>query len=235
MALAETALWRNATRVHNWRNLEMPLRILETWISLGLVTPAEWMEGANSRTRKAAIPVDKLAETIRTQPSGTDGRLSIRIGGSNPREWTLTCLLFPRNVGMSIFNLTLAYDDELRIGDDVADAFFDLYSPDTADAAFIYADPQWTRLATGPYKPPLVTTPTFAGVFWANYLGPGHLDEFSMLKLKATQAYRTKWYDNGMFLISAPTLADALKPEGQNELIRLTDAFRAAKSSSSVG
>jgi hypothetical protein len=229
--VADTMLWRNATRVHDWRNLEMPLTILETWISLGLVTDAEWVEEANGRARKSSIPSGKLGETIRAQPAGVDDHVSVRMGGSSPREWRLMCLIFPKTAGMSIFNLTVSYDENLHIGSEVANAFLDLYSPDTADAAFIHADPQWTRLASGPYKPPLVTTPTFAGVFWANYLGPGHLNEFSVPKLKAIETHRTEWRDDqGMFLITAATLEEALSPAGETELQRLTDSFRVAKS-----
>ncbi len=230
MTVADSLLWRNATRVHDWRNLEIPLRILDVWISLGLVTGADWVEGASGRTRKASIPASKLAETIRAQPPGRDDRITIRMGGGGPREWRLTGILFPKAVGMSLFNLTVAYDDALPPPIRLADTFVSLYSPETADAAFIHTDPQWTHLAAGPYKPPLVTTPTFAGVCWSNYLGPGHLVDFSVAKLKEMQAYRTEWRDDsGMFLIAGPTLENALTPEGEHELLRLTAEFRAAK------
>ncbi len=79
-------------------------------------------------------------------------------------------------------------------------------------------------------KPPLVTAPTFAGVFWANFLGPGHLADFDVAKIQSIEAYRTKWHGKtGLSLVSAPTLDDALTPDGEKELLRLTAEFRAAK------
>jgi hypothetical protein len=105
-----------------------------------------------------------------------------------------------------------------------------MYTPDMVDAAYIHADPQWTSLADGAYKPPLVTTPTFAGVFWANFLGPGHLADFDVAKLQSIEAYRTKWHGKtGLSVVSAPTLEEALTPDGEKELLRLTAEFRAAK------
>jgi hypothetical protein len=77
---------------------------------------------------------------------------------------------------------------------------------------------------------PLVTTPTFAGVFWANFLGPGHLADFDVAKIQSIEAYRTKWHGKtGLAVVSAPTLDDALTPDGEKELLRLTAEFRAAK------
>jgi hypothetical protein len=177
-----------------------------------------------------SLRAGKLAEAIRTQPPGKDDRIVIRLGSHAPPIWTLTGVLFSKGAGMSMFNLTLAYNGNLHIGDSVARSFFDLYSPETADAAIIHADPQWTQLAAGAYKPPLVTTPTFAGAFWANYLGPGHLKNFSVAKLKTIRAYRTEWRgDRAMFFLSAAALEDALTSGGENELRRLTGEFREAK------
>jgi len=227
---ADSLLWCNATRIHDWSNLETPLQILSAWIALGLVADAEWVEGANGRTRKISIPTSKLGDAIRSEPLGRGDRLIVQVGGSKPREWAVTVVLFPKGAGMNMFNLTVALNNGMRIGSRVSDSFLSLYSPETADSAFIHADPQWTQLATESYKPPLVTTPTFAGVFWANYLGPGHLSHFSVPKLQAIQAYRTEWRDDrAMFLVTAPTLEEVLTPGGEGELKHLTEEFRAAK------
>jgi hypothetical protein len=85
-------------------------------------------------------------------------------------------------------------------------------------------------LASGPYKSPLVTTPTFAGIFWANFLGPGHLAEFFTSKLCDIQAYKVRWYgQSGLSIISTPTLEAALTADGEKKLLRLTELFRVAK------
>lgn len=230
--MTPTLLWRTATRTHDWTTRESPLRLLEAWCSLGLVTAADWVEGSNGRRRKAALPVAEVVRAVRTAPVEADGRLSVRYGGRGPREWTLTVLVFPRATGMSLFNLTAGGEEpvDAAASGRLAQAFRGLYTPDTADAAYLHADPQWTMLAGGPYKPPLVTTPTFAGVFWANFLGPGHLPEFDLPKLKAVSAHQLEWQgDAGLTVVATPTLPDALAPDGERELLRLTAEFRAAK------
>jgi hypothetical protein len=211
-------------------NLEIPLRILETWLSLGLVTNADWLEGKNGKQRKVSIAPTDLPTQLREQPVGKDDTISFRVGGGNPQPWRLSVIIFPATEGMSLFNLTVNYDDGEAVSTPSTQGFVDMYTPDMVDAAYIHADPQWTSLASGPYKPPLVTTPTFAGVFWANFLGPGHLADFDVAKLQAIEAYRTKWYGKtGLSLVSAPTLDDALTPDVEKELLRLTAEFRAAK------
>jgi hypothetical protein len=151
------------------------------------------------------------------------------LGGDAP-SWTLTIVIFPPAVGMSLLNLTVDVPPTALPSDAIADRFVEVYAPDVADAAFVHAEPQWTQLAGGPYKPPLVTTPTFAGVFWANYIAGAHLAEFDVAALHAVRAHRVHWQgDDGLALISAPRLEDALTAAGESDLRRLTAAFRAAK------
>ena len=224
----KSLIWRNATRTHNWMDLEIPVRVLETWLSLGLVTHADWIEGRSGRPRKVSIAPNDLATQLRKQPVGKDNSILFRVGGGNPHPWAVTAFIFPATAGMSLFNLRLDYDEKEAFPP--MQGFVDIYTPDMVDAAIVHADPQWTLLAGGPYKPPLVTTPTFAGVFWANFIGPGHLAEFDIAKLQSIQAYRTKWCgEAGVSVVSTPTLEDALTAEGEKELLRLTAAFRAAK------
>jgi hypothetical protein len=226
----KTLLWRNATRTHDWMDLEIPLHILETWLSLGLVKHADWMEGKGGKPRRASIAPSDLSKHLPKHPVGKDNRIVFRIGGDSPRQWSLTAFIFPSTEGMSLFNLSLGLDSQEAISAPLMQGFTDLYNPEMVDSAIIHADPQWTLLASGPYKPPLVTTPTFAGVFWANFLGPGHLAEFCVPKLHAIQAYRVKWHgERGLSVISTSTFDEALTPDGEKELLRLTAEFRAAK------
>ena len=36
-AMMKSLIWRNATRTHDWMDLQIPLRLLETWLSLGIL------------------------------------------------------------------------------------------------------------------------------------------------------------------------------------------------------
>src|SRR5215204_1859586 len=190
----KSLIWRNSTETHDWMNLEVPSCMLDTWLSLGLVTNADWLESGSGRKRKVSIAPNDLATHLRKQPVEEDGTISFRVGGDNQRSWRLSAIIFPATAGISLFNLTLDYDDEEAFSVPSIQRFVDMYTPDMVDAAYVHGDPQWTSLAAGPYKPPLVTTPTFAGVFWANFLGPGHLANFDVAKLQSIEAYRTKWH-----------------------------------------
>jgi hypothetical protein len=227
----KSLIWRNATRTHDWMDLQIPLRLLETWLSLGLVTNADWFEGRNGRQRKVSIAPGALASELRKQrPAGKNNSIVFSVGGSTPRPWSVTAYIFPATEGMCLFNLNVDHDDKDAFVVPPPQNFIDMYTPDMVDAAYIHAEPQWGDLADGPYKPPLVTAPTFAGVFWANFLGPGHLADFDVAKIQSIEAYRTKWHGKtGLAVVSAPTLDDALTPDGEKELLRLTAEFRAAK------
>jgi hypothetical protein len=229
MSTPSSLLWRAATRTHDWTDLAMPSRAIAAWAAMQLITPAEWVEGVSGRRRKVAIPVEKLVETLAKQPKGPDGRIVLRAGGSDP-EWALTAFIFPRATGMSLFNLTVAYTRALPASQLLAESFVELYTPSGVDAAYIHTDPHWTLLAGGTYKPPLVTTPTFAGVFWANHLSGGHLAEFSIPELRKIEAHRTEWQNDGaLSVIATPTLEDALTSEGEADLVDLTHQFQRAK------
>jgi len=228
--MMESLIWRNATRVHDWHDLRIPLRIIDAWISLRLVAAAEWMQGSRGKQRKISVTAEGLGDLIRNEPRGRDERIMVFVGGSEPQPWNIAAVIFPKGVGMSLFNLTVECGDALPSSSVMEQRFLALYSPEIVDAAYIHADPQWKKLTADAYIPPLVTTPTFAGVFWANFLGPGHLANFDVAKLQSIEAYRTKWHGKtGLSLVSAPTLDDALTTDGEKELLRLTAEFRAAK------
>ena len=60
-------------------------------------------------------------------------------------------------------------------------------------------------------------------------LGPGHLDDFDVERLRPLDAYRVEWSgDRGLLVQAAPTLAEAATPAGEAEMLRLTETFRAA-------
>ncbi len=224
-------LWRTASRGHDWTDLATPSRLLDAWIGLGLVSSATWVEPLSGRRRRRTVTATDLVAAIAEQPRGDDGRIFVHVGDDAP-GWTLTALLFPALSGMSLITLAVATPDGAipAPSDALRTHFLALHTPDTTESAFVHAEPQFTRLATGVYRPPLVTGPSCPGILWASFLGGGHLADFSVPTLRRIEAYHTKWHDDrGVSLVSAPRLEDALTPSGEEELLRLTAAFRAAK------
>ncbi len=112
---------------------------------------------------------------------------------------------------------------------ELADAFARTHGPDDTEWACIHPARRWTTLRADLYEVPVTIAPMFAGVFWADFLGPGHLELFDPAKLRGLEAHRVERRgDRGLLLVVSPSLADADSPATEREMERLTERFRAA-------
>ena len=113
-------------------------------------------------------------------------------------------------------------------------AFMDLHTPKNTEYAVIHPYQHWVDFADQHYETPVTITPMFKGVFWANFLGSGHLQEFDSDAIKGLTTVETIWLDSeGLFFVTAPTIKDSDKPKTEQEMLRLTDHFRTALSAAS--
>ena len=109
-------------------------------------------------------------------------------------------------------------------------AFKAAHGPTDTEVSFVHPYDDWTRLATSVYKPPLVTTPTLAGIFWVNFFGPGHLTDFDVETLHSRLTENgVEWVDDqGLYVFTSPNVADADSSTVHTQMLELTDTFRRA-------
>src|SRR5262249_40583637 len=112
---------------------------------------------------------------------------------------------------------------------ELIDAFMRTHTSEDTEYACIHPYARLQTLRNTTYKHPVTFTPMLAGVFWANFLGPGQLEMFDLKRLRNITCYRVEWIDDrGLSLIVSSNLADAETPETENNMERLTSVFRNA-------
>lgn len=88
-------------------------------------------------------------------------------------------------------------------------------------------------------RPPASGSPHTAadsGVLWANFFGPGHIDQFDEGLLRTLPAERCSWVGKrGLFLIDDASLAEIKEPKAEERLAELTAIFRAARHTTAGG
>lgn len=236
--MEDTLIWRSSSRAHDWRTGAFLAHLLDAAAGEGLIGPTEWLERRLAGSRKAQrIEPGALAERLMStaEPSV---RVLAAAGGSDPHPWSVSAVVFPwddargRAEGYSIITLELdrAAGEGQAGSRRLRDAFLHAHDAGNTEAAYLHSFKRWDVLAAEVYLPPLVTVPTFAGVFWANFLGPGHLDQFDASRLGDLSASTVKWVDGGrgLFIIATGEVAQSETAEGEAELRRLTEEMRAA-------
>jgi len=59
------------------------------------------------------------------------------------------------------------------------------------------------HLRAGPYQPAVTTGIAFAGVAWANFLGPGHLEDFDRTLFEFGDDFTAQWRgEEGLFVFA---------------------------------
>ncbi|HBL31040.1 MAG TPA: hypothetical protein DD490_29785 [Acidobacteria bacterium] len=237
---AETKiLWRaNASR-SDWSGGEPLRRVLAGAARLGLIGPPSRVEPATKSTRSVlgAAPGDALAEAI-LAAARRDGRgVALTVGGDDPAPWELYWNLFPfdRESGWvdGLNNLSLWFDRSRVTGPGASaallEAFFAACAGGGIEHAMIHPARHAALFADEHYEPPVTNSVQFYGVFWANFLGPGHIEEFDLSRLQDLEAREVRWDGaEGLMVVATPDLATADAPEAEPVLLRLNERFRAA-------
>jgi hypothetical protein len=111
----------------------------------------------------------------------------------------------------------------------LVDAFFELHTPANTEYAVLHPYDHWVRFADQAYDNPVTIGPMFQGVFWTNFLGPGHIEEFDREKLADLPAYRVEWVPGpALRLVVHRDPRDCAKPEVEARYLELTERFRSA-------
>lgn len=237
--MSERIFWSANSSRHDWR-AGGPLHVLVTAAArLGLIGRPQRLENDYPHKERllAAQPGEELVAAMLLSASAQGRATEIAIAGDDPAPWWLFWNTYPFDANSGwvdgLNNLSLTFDRSRIAGragsDALAAAFLSAHTPADTEYAFIHPYVHWAGFSHANYGNPVTINISFRGVFWANFLGPGHLDEFDVRLLQDLDAHRVEWVDNkGLFVIATPDLASADAPASEPVLIRLTERFRAA-------
>ena len=162
----------------------------------------------------------------------------LTVGGDDPAPWEIFWNVYPfdRESGWvdGLNNLSFTFDrsrvPDRKASDALAEAFFEASAGGDVEHALIHPYGHWSRFADERYDTPVTVNVQFHGVFWANFLGPGHIEEFDPEKLRGLkEAHEVRWVGSeGLLVIATPDLASADAPESEPVLLRLNERFRQA-------
>jgi hypothetical protein len=237
--MSDKIIWKAATSRHDWKEGHALRRLLRVALSLGLVGPVSWLEaaGAGKKSSVALAANEDLGDTLLSKAPPRRGTIELSAGGSTPAPWEIFwhCSPYEREEGyVSGLNTLWLSFERSRVADRhqsdrLLRAFMELHAPDDTEYALIHPAEHWSHFAELHYERPVTIGPMFQGALWANFLGYGHLNEFDLSKLRSLSTQHVQWVgDRGLFVITAPELAEADAPSTEPELLRLTKIFREA-------
>ena len=232
-------IWKANSSRHDWRGGEPLRRLVSVAAHLGLIGRAQRVEPELPAKERllAARPGDELASAL-LAASADQGRVAeLTVAGGDPAPWELFWNVYPfdREEGWvdGLNTLWLTFDRShvpgRRDSDALLDGFFAAHTPEETEYAVIHPYDHWSDFADRCYEDPVTINLTFKGVFWANFLGPGHIEEFDPIRLRDLDAREVRWLDHkGLFVVATPDLASADAPSSEPVLLRLTENFRDA-------
>jgi hypothetical protein len=231
--------WRALTRFHDWSlNDRAQLRsLVEQARQLGVLGEISWYTDPKDERLPAGPEVS--LERLLAGKAKRHRSWGFEVGGEHPRPWQLSVLLARWNEPLSQLygynSFGLWFESEPFEGETGSErlisAFRHMHTAQNTEFAFIHPNQRESELTdvSGPYSAPLTLGPMFAGVFWANFLGPRHLTFFDEAKLRSLSAYRFEHVpQTSLFVQVSPDVAQATSDEVEAEMLRLTEAFRAA-------
>lgn len=231
-------MWRCVTFSHDWGDGSFLEHFLNTAVEVGAAGPATWSRvGYNGRRRKVALGANAVGARLRELAG--DER-DIELGGAEPVEWSVTVHVDPWRTepaevdGMSMAQLNFS-GAPFSVGQGsqrLRDAFRQAHDPRTTEHAAIHPWEPWAHLRAETYQPAVTTGLAFAGVAWANFLGPGHIGDFDRTRLTVGDGFTAEWLagGDGLFVFCTADL-DAARESGdvEEQLVLLTKVFRRAR------
>ena len=232
-------MWRCITSRHDWNDGSFFGHFLDTAADAGTIDKTSWVRiGYSGRRRKAVISPDALGARLRELVGDADS-YDVEAGGRVPTEWSLTARVDGWRAdaaevdGMSMIQIDFS-GHKFTHGEGsqrLRDAFCQAHSPETTEYAAIHPWEPWMHLRAGVYQPAVTTGIAFAGVAWANFLGPGHIEDFARDRLEFGDGFTTEWRgEDGLFVFAEADLDEARSSgDVEEQLISLTKMFQRAR------
>ena len=239
MNASAKVLWKaNASR-SDWQDGEPLRRLVGAAARLGLLGRPQRIdpEPEDPGKLRSAEPGGELADAILAAGRAQGRVAELTLAGDDPAPWELFWNVYPfdREEGWvdGMNTLWFTFDRSRIPGRRESDAllagFHEAHSPTDTEYAVLHPYEHWVRFDDQHYTVPVTISLMFRGVFWANFFGPGHIEELDAARLKDLDAHEVKWLDGkGLFVVATPDLASADAPSSEPILLRLTERFRAA-------
>jgi hypothetical protein len=127
------------------------------------------------------------------------------------------------------FTFALSRVEQGRGSQGLIDGFLAAHAAADTEYAVIHPYDHWSAFEDRHYRVPVTINLMFRGVFWANFLGHGHIEEFDLTKLQDLDAHLVRPVDGrGLFVVATPDVTSVDTPESEAVLLRLTQRFREA-------
>jgi hypothetical protein len=224
--------WLATTRFHDWSDRVYPAALIDHALEVGALGKTTWVIPAEGKARAEVDigPPNMGSRLLALVPPRT--RVAFLEAGGD--GWSLHVVLpsfletTKRLNGIGIVSLLF---DRPRLesvvgSDELWRVFQDAHAPSNTEYAGIHPYTAWERLRSTTYNPAVTYDPMFAGAVWANFLGPGHVEQFDRSKLSGVNA---KWQEDGVYFRDQGPLAEAQSPAAEARLLQVTDAFRSAR------
>jgi hypothetical protein len=229
--LAQT-IWRVATRFHDWSNLRYPAAFVDFAARAGVLSDATWVRTSmGGQQRAVTVNGPALGEQLMARITDRGKVLFLAAGGNG---WSLFLLIPPmapatkRVNGISAIELEFNRPtlEDAAGSNALYNAFRGTHSATNTEYAGIHPAADWEKLRGTAYNPAVTYDPMFAGAAWANFLGPGHVEQFDRTALANVNA---EWVEGGVFFRDEAPLGEAATPAAEGRLLAVTDLFRRAR------
>ena len=238
MTTTGKVLWKANSSRHDWRDGALLCRLIAHAQSLGLIGAVTWVQCAEAAERAPITlpPGPQLADQLLAMAEPADGVVEISAGGDEPAPWEIFWNTYPVDPEYGLVGLNTLWFTFDRSGvpdrprsDRLLEAFMAAHTPADTEPALIHPYEHWSDFAGQHYQVPVTIAPMFRGVYWANYLGGGHLEAFDLQRLADLHCQQVHWQGRvGLIFVTAAELVAADSPAAEAEMLRLNGYFRQA-------
>jgi len=230
-------VWTVSATYHDWRDYKFCIEFIQNAYALGLIGDIEWIEaelGSDKELLSINLAVDLPNNFLNKYLVEGEGPCWV-IGGEAPFPWSLAYVVDGYSVDSGILRganwIHFTFDkytvDSAEKSQSLMESFCKLHRQENTEYAKIHLYNHRRDLNEGEYE--IAVTNLLHGIYWANYLAPGHIHLFDKEKLNTVDPWKIlKKDDNELCFITSPNLNLADSRESEIEIVRLTKLFKAA-------
>lgn len=225
--------WRGVSSVHDWTDGGPALLLVQNFHRRGWLGDLEWSQNewnADPTPAEGSL-IDWVQQICNKVDSSEEDMVFAEAGGSLPSPWVVTLALSPfdkktsKVMGQNVVALT--FDPNTLDGltsDQLIEVFESTHHAHNTEHAMIHPELAWDRLDEVYRESPVTVATMFLGVAWANYLGPGHLDEFNLEALKQKVWPMIHWdNEHGLWFYAADHFEQTFENGFDAELIAMSE------------
>ncbi|EAY28850.1 hypothetical protein [Microscilla marina] len=229
--MSQKFIWKAKTINKPLDDGELLQLMLQKLFDISFIKQVEWIiTDWNDKKYKinSSDPEQVYQEMIAKIPK-KDYIFGFDLGGSSPYEWEIG-LAFGMGARI-LFTFSSDLIEEKPKQDLLLEQFKTVHQQDNTEYAFIHPLNHYYDLEDDKYYNPITIQGMFEGVYWANFIGQGHIESFDYHKINAMNAYKTEWLGDNkhLFLQAVADIHQVTSKSSEKELVRLTNLFNKAK------